>query len=99
MILNGIEHCLGHLSTCSIVEEYEVVTGIQRRKRLADPGDRKIRHGFFSVVSAAGRWFLHYPRRSLETGDTGGSRCTSPYVHRDALVPSRRPFLRAPEPA
>src|SRR4029077_4128768 len=44
MILNRVEHNLGRLSARSVVKENKIVTAIERRKRLADPGNWEIRH-------------------------------------------------------
>src|SRR5437667_10989998 len=46
MILHRVKHNLGRLSARSVVKENKIVTAIERRKRLADPGSWEIRHDF-----------------------------------------------------
>src|SRR6266550_2883495 len=50
MILNRVEHNLGRLSARSIVKENKIVAAIERRKRLADPGNWEIRHDLSLVL-------------------------------------------------
>src|SRR6266851_551450 len=50
MILYRVKHNLGRLSARSVVKENKIVTAIERRKRLADPGNWEIRHDFSLVL-------------------------------------------------
>src|SRR6266567_2594462 len=98
MVMDGIQHNLRNLGSSAIVEKNEFVSGMEGGERSADPFNRKTKHSRLSVVEAADISFPRCPRRSHGTGDTGGSRCTSPCEYRGVPLPGWLVFHIEPAP-